>query len=164
MKKYYKLLLGLIISFISTTLSAQQVDMMIYERDVNGVRVGTTLTREKVVAKFGEPTRYEEQDSEDCGVSRWYYYNKSYIHTQNHIFDEFAVSDTAFVALTLQIDGGLKIGDPLSKLDNFKYGKPVVDKPIEDMIRYKLFDTSDGPVDLYVKDGIIIDITYHDPI
>ena len=164
MKKYYKVIFVLMISLFSTTLSAQQVDLRIYDRDVNGVRVGTILTRDRVVAEFGEPTRYVEQDSGDNGVNRYYYYGESYMHTKDHIFDEFAVSDTAFSAFTLQIEGGLKVGDPLSKLDDFTYGKPILDKPIEDMVRYKLFHTTDNPVDLYVKNGIIVDITYHDPI
>ena len=150
--------------FFSLAISAQDVDMMIYQRDVNGIKVGTRLTREQVVAEFGEPTRYVEQDSGDNGVNRYYYYGKSYIHTKDHVFDEFAVSDTSFVAFTLQIEGGLKIGDPLSKLDTFMFGKPVIDKTVNDMVRYNLFASTDSPVDLYVKDGIIVDITYHDPI
>ena len=164
MKQYYKIVLGLMAIFFSITLSAQQENMMLYERDVNGVRIGTMLTREQIVAEFGEPTKYEEQDSGDNGVDRWYYYGESYIHTQDHIFEEFAVSDTNFIVLTLQISGGLKVGDPLSKLDDFVFGKPRFDKPIDDMLRYKLFYATDGPVCLYVKDGIIVDITYHDPV
>ena len=166
MRKYYKMILVLMISFFSTAaaMSAQEVDMMLFNRDINGVKVGTVLTRDQLVAKFGEPTSYEEQDSEDNGVNRWYYYGKSYFHTKDHIFDEFAVSDTAFVAFTNHIPGGLKVGDPLSKLDNFKYGKPLFDKQIDDMLRYYLFYTADNPVCLYVKDGIIVDITYHDPV
>lgn len=164
MKTCFKVFLGLMISFFSTTLSAQQVDMMLYERDVNGVRIGTRLTRDRVVAEFGEPTRYEEQDSGDNGINRWYYYGDTYIHTKDHIFDEFAVCDASFAVFTLQIHGGLTIGDPLSKLDNFIYGKPEFVKTVDDTLRYRLFDGSDNPVHLYVKDGIIVDITYHDPI
>lgn len=138
--------------------------MMLYERDVNGVKVGMRLTREQVVAKFGEPTRYVEQDSGDNGVDRYYYYGNTYIHTNEHIFDEFALRDAAFTAFTTQISEGLKVGQPLSKLDNFMFGKPQFDKQIEDEIRYKMFYTTDSPVDIYVKDGIIVRILYHDPI
>lgn len=45
------------ITLFSITLSAQQVNMMLYERDVNGVRVGT-MSVEKPVAinpRTGEP-------------------------------------------------------------------------------------------------------------
>ena len=166
MRKYYKMILVLMVSLCNTSvvLSAQEVDRMKYSRDVNGVEVGIILTRNFVVANFGEPTRYEEQDSGDNGVNRWYYYGDSYIHTKDHVFDEFAVSDTVFAAFTNQIPGGLKVGDPLSKLDNFKYGKPVQYRDFEDCLVYSLFDTTDSPVDLYVKDGIIVDITYHDPM
>lgn len=164
MKKYYKIILGLMICFFSINLSAQQLDLRLYSRDVNGVCVGTILTRDQVVAKFGEPTRYVEQDSGDNGVNRYYYYGNSYIHTKAHVFDEFGISDAAFAVCTLQIAGGLKVGDPLSKLDNFVFGKPKFIKTVDDMLRYRLFYTSDNPVHLYVKDGIIVDITYHDPI
>ena len=166
MRKYYKMILVLMISFFSTApvISAQEVDMMLFNRDVNGVAVGTLLHRARVIEKFGEPTSYKEQLSEDNEVSRWYYYGKSYIHTQDDIFDQFAVRDTNFTAFTNHISGGLKVGDPLSKLDNFKYGKPLFDKQIDDMLRYYLFYTADNPVCLYVKDVIIVDITYHDPM
>ena len=71
MRKYYKMILVLMISFFSTAaaMSAQEVDMMLFNRDVNGVKAGTVLTRDQLVAKFGEPTSYEEQDSEDRGIS-----------------------------------------------------------------------------------------------
>lgn len=51
MKQYYKIVLGLMAIFFSITLSAQQENMMLYERDVNGVRIGTMLTREQIVAE-----------------------------------------------------------------------------------------------------------------
>jgi len=54
---------------------------------------------------------------------------------------EFFVKDRRFAVLTLEIDGGIRVGDPLSKLDNFKSGKP-----------------------LYVKEGIIIAIFYDYPV
>ena len=159
-----KLTMVLSFLFFSLAISAQDVDMMIYQRDVNGIKVGTRLTREQVVAEFGEPTRYVEQDSGDNGVDRYYYYGNTYIHTNEHIFDEFALRDAAFTAFTTQISEGLKVGQPLSKLDNFMFGKPQFDKQIDDEIRYKIFYTTDSPVDIYVKDGIIVRILYHDPI
>ena len=166
MRKYYKMILVLMISFFSTApvISAQEVDMMLFNRDVNGVAVGTLLHRARVIEKFGEPTSYKEQLSEDNEVSRWYYYGKSYIHTQDDIFDQFAVRDTNFTAFTNHISGGLKVGDPLSKLDNFKYGKPIQYRETEDSVVYRIFNTTDSPVDLYVKNGFIIDIVYLNPM
>ena len=145
---------------ISAMISAQEVDMMLYNRDVNGVETGTILTREMVIAEFGEPSGYEEQDSGDNGIDKYYYYGDNYIHTNDDVFDEFAIRDNAWSAFTNHIEGGVKVGDPLSKLDTFKYGKPIKKKET----RYRLFYTSDNPVDIYVEEGVIVGITYHDPV
>jgi hypothetical protein len=44
---------------------------------------------------------------------------------ENGKFQDFTLEDNRFGALTDYIDGGLGVGDRLSRLDNFKYGKPV---------------------------------------
>lgn len=139
---------------------AQDVDMMLFDRDVNGVKIGVKMTKEQVVDIFGEPDKYVEQDSGDNGVNKFYYYGKSFLHFKNDAFDEFYIVDTDFVALTNHIDGGLKVGDSISKLDSFKYGKPRKQKNGS----YKLFFTSDNPVYLWIEDGIIIGIEYNEPI
>ncbi len=83
-------------------------------------------------------------------------------------FFGFYLSDSRFSALTLWIPGGIRVGDKLSKLDNFKYGKPKVAdwmKPTDGSVQYVLFyDYLDGLVFLSVKNGIIEGIWYSDPV
>ena len=72
--------------------------------------------------------------------------------------------DDRFAALTLWIPGGVRVGDKLSKLDNFKYGKPKVAswlKPEDGLVDYVLFyDYLDDLVFLSVKDDVIQNIHY----
>ena len=76
--------------------------------------------------------------------------------------------DNRYAALTLWIPGGIRVGDKLSSLDNFKYGKPKVAswlEPKDGFVTYTLFyDYLDDLVFLSVKDGIICSISYSDPI
>ena len=146
-RQYIKTLILIISLFnISVNLSAQNVDMMLFNRDVNGIEVGTILTKYILIAKFGDPTRYIEQDSGDNGINKWYYFG--------------SIVDSSFVAFTNHVKGGLKIGDPISLLDNFKYGAPEK----ETDTCYILFHTADNPVYIYVENDIIVAINYHDPM
>ena len=77
---------------------------------------------------------------------------------------EFFLRDDRFSALTLWISGGIRVGDKLSKLDNFKYGRPKVAswlEPHNGLVEYVLFyDYLDDLVFLSVKDGVIQIIHY----
>ena len=136
---------------------AQEVDSLLDVRDVNGVKIGTKMTYEQIVETFGEPDRVWEQDSGDYGINKMYYYGKNIIHTIDDFFDEFHIVDTRFVAFTYQIEGGLKVGDPLSKLDDFKYGEPQ--HVCENY--YLLFPYSDNPAVAIIEDSLIMSISYY---
>ena len=144
----------------NTEVSAQEVDMMLYKRDVNGVEIGSTLTRSQVLLAFGKPDDYKLYDNGDDGKGESYFYGENRIHFSNGVFDEFYLCTPGFVAFTNHIEGGIKIGDPLSKLDDFQYGKPVY----QSIGIYRLFNGSDNPVTLIVKNDVIVGILYHDPI
>ena len=139
---------------------AQDIDMMLYDRDVNGIEIGDTLKYDQVVLLFGEPKRYYEHDSEDLGVNKHYYYGENIFIFKDNVFIGFGLRDALFAALTNHIEGGLKVGDKLSRLDNFKYGKPECHR----WNTYLLFTGSDNPVYLIVENGIIIGIDYNDPM
>ena len=141
-------------------LSAQEVDMMLYKRDVNGVEIGSTLTKSQILSAFGKPDDYKLYDNGEDGKGESFFYGESRIHFNNGVFDEFYLCTPGFVAFTNHIEGGLKIGDPLSKLDDFKYGKPICQR----VGIYHLFAGSDNPVTLIVNKGVIIGILYHDPV
>lgn len=147
-------------------LSAQEVDLMLYDRDVNGVEIGTVLTEEQIVEIFGEPDYIhvdypaEGMDELFNVVNKLYYYGNSYVHFEDNEFIGFCLRDSTIQALTNHIENGIRIGDNLSILDDFKYGKPQ----LYDNDTYILFYTSDNPVYLIVENGIIVGIDYHNPV
>ena len=154
-----------IIFYITLTIAtcgisiAQEVDMMMYNRDINGVEIGDTLKYDQVVLQFGEPSRYYENDSGDLGVDKLYYYGKNHLQFNDDVFIGFCLRDSMFTALTTDIEGGLKVGDNISRLDDFKYGKPKQYRN-----QYMLYWHCDCPVYLIVENGIIKGIDYNDPM
>ena len=156
----YKLLLLTLSLLGNVGLSAQEVDMMLYKRDVNGVEIGDTLTKSQVYSVFGVPSRYKYYDTGDLGVNETYYYGESFLDFKDNVFIGFCLRDSHFSAFTCHIEGGLHVGDPLRKLNGFRYGDPEYREPG----RYNLFPTSDNPVYLIVSNGIITGIDYSDPL
>ncbi len=131
-----------------------------FGHDVEGFCIGQRMNYKQFVAKFGKPDRYEANGGDES-----YYIGEDYFHFgQDGLFLDFVLESPRFAALTKYIKGGIRVGDKLSKLDNFKYGKPVEIKygfkPEKGVIKYALFSESDEPVFLLVKDGIITVIFY----
>ena len=144
--------------FISSFAMAQNEEADGY--DVEGFCTGQRMNYKQFVAKFGKPDTYENDGSDES-----YYIGEDYFHfEENGIFMAFVLESKRFAALTKYIKGGIRVGDKLSKLDNFKYGKPVEAKyglqPNDGSVKYALFESSDFPVYLFVKNGVIIVITY----
>lgn len=98
--------------------------MMLYDRDVNGVKIGTVMSKDQVIAIFGEPDEYKICDNGQEGIGEFFFFNGNRIHLSNGKFDDFYLCTPQYVAFINHIDGGLKVGDSLSRLDDFKYGKP----------------------------------------
>ena len=142
--------------------------------DVEGVKTGQKMTYDQFVTKFGKPTEYIQSDS-DSGeegtptTDEYYRVGKDVFYFRNNgSFCGFSIKDKKLSVLTLWIDGGIHVGDKLSSLDNFKYGKPKVAswlEPKDGVVKYTLFyNYLDGLVFLSVKNGIICSISYSDPI
>ena len=136
--------------------------------DVEGVKVEQKMNYDQFVAKFGKPDRYERNElgdeTEPC-LDEYYWIGRNWMSfTKNGYFCEFVLKDNRFAALTSWIPGGIRVGDKLSKLDNFKYGKPIVAswlKPENGFVKYVLFyNYLDDLVFFAVKDGIIYCIKY----
>jgi hypothetical protein len=74
--------------------------------------------------------------------------------------------DSRFAAWTLSVDGGVRVGDNLSKIYEIKDGDPVrtedVDK--DGSVQYKIYPKTDSPAYICVKDGKITWISYSDPL
>ena len=142
--------------------------------DVEGMKIGQKMTYGQFVAKFGKPTEYTQSDS-DSGedgtptVDEYYRVGKDVFYFRNNgNFCGFSIKDKNLSVLTLWIPEGVRVGDKLSSLDNFKYGKPRVAswlEPKDGVVTYTLFyDYLDDLVFLSVKNGIICSISYSDPI
>lgn len=157
--KFHKTILFVFAVMSLNDVYAQDVDSLLFTRDVNGVRIGTEMSREQIINIFGTPDEYICHDDGTDGKGEAYYYGKTRIHFTDNIFDEFYVCDTTFNVLTIQIKGGLKVGDSISVLDNFKYGKPKKKKEGY----YRLFVDSDNPIHLIVENGIIKGFVYSEP-
>ena len=61
---------------------------------VNGIEVCTKMTKEEVIAKFGEPTRYRYYDSQDNGVDERYFYDKTMLHFNDESLNGFLSKTT----------------------------------------------------------------------
>ena len=156
-----KIMFYIALTLMTCSISvAQEMDMMLYNRDINGIEIGDTLKYDQVVLQFGEPSNYYEYDSGDLGVDKRYIYGENSFHFNDDVFIGFSIHDSTFAALTNHIEGGLKVGDKLSCLDNFKYGKPEYHRGKS----YSLFTGADNPVYLNVENGIITCIYYSTPM
>ncbi|MCI1640303.1 MAG: hypothetical protein LKI42_03385 [Bacteroidales bacterium] len=131
-----------------------------FAQDVEGLHADQKMTYAQVVAKFGKPDEYRKHYDE-FGLTEDYFYGKTWFHfEETGKFRNFVIRDRRFAALTLDIAGGIRVGDPLSKLDNFKSGKPQYVRTDEDGELYLLYPKSDDNVYLVVRDGIIVTIFY----
>lgn len=140
--------------------------------DVAGVKIGQRVTYDQFVLKFGKPDRYEQNDIGEPGcpsIAEYYDVGENFFSFRNNgVFSTFVLDDNRYAALTLWIPGGIRVGDNLSCLDNFKYGKPKLAswlEPKDGFITYILFyDYLDDLVYLSVKAGIVCSISYSDPV
>ena len=173
---YAKIVAICLTAFLYVAVSAQNFwdEFRTKSLDVEGVKIGQKMTYDKFLAKFGKPTEYTQSDS-DSGeegtptLDEYYRVGKDVFYFRNNgNFCGFSIKDKRLSVLTLWISGGVRVGDKLSSLDNFKYGKPKVAswlEPKDGFVTYTLFyDYLDDLVFLSVKDGIICSISYSDPI
>ena len=88
---------------------------------VNGVDVFTTkMTKEEVIAKFGEPTYYRYYDSQDNGVDEWYHYTDDILMFNDNSFNGFSICSNRFKVRLEGLDCDVKVGDKFSILDPLK--------------------------------------------
>lgn len=128
--------------------------------DVDSVCVDTVMTKEEVIARFGEPDRYQYNDAGPDGIDECYHYGKSFIKFHDNVFIEFSISDSSFVALKCSIPGGVRVGDPFEVL------APLSPRRAH-WIKgecYALFHDTDCMVFVNISEGKIVSIYYSDPL
>ena len=152
-----KRILFITIAFFMSFVAMAQENEEWFGYDVEGFCIGQRMNYKQFVAKFGKPDRI-------LGDGESYYVEGNYFHFEQSIFLQFIIKTPRFAVLTKDTKGGIRVGDKLSKLDNFKYGKPVEVKygisPPKGCTKYALFEGTDYPVFLLVKNGIIELIDY----
>lgn len=147
-------------NFFSAVILAISTSLSISAQDINGVELYDELTHAEVLEMFGEPTKYEEYDGQDEGVSRWYYYGENYLHFRDAVLEEFAIFDSSYTTLEEYFERGLRVGDPFSRLDGFKHGRVERIDIFPDSCSYRLYvGMSDNYLTLEVSDGIIVSIS-----
>lgn len=144
-------------NFFSAVILAISTSLSISAQDINGVSLYDELTHAEVLKMFGEPTKYEEFDDQYEGFSRWYYYGENYLHFRDDVLEEFAIYESSYTTLEEYFEGGLRVGDPFSRLDGFKHGR------VEQIVRgmsYRLYvGMNDNYLTLIVSDGTIVSIS-----
>lgn len=149
MKQFFLVILAVLMGVVP--LSAQ---------DINGVELYDELTHAQVLEMFGEPTKYHENIYPEDGVERWYYYGENYLYFKNDALEEFTISDSSYTTLEEYFEGGLKVGDPFSRLDGFEHGRLEKYPRLPDC--YHLYiGMSDNWLTLYIEDGIIVSMNCH---
>ena len=144
-------------NFFSAVILAISTSLSISAQDINGVELYDELTHAQVLEMFGEPTKYHENIYPEDGVERWYYYGENYLYFRDDVLEEFAIYESSYTTLEEYFEGGLRVGDPFSRLDEFKHGR------VEQIVRgmsYRLYvGMNDNYLTLIVRDGIIVSIS-----
>jgi len=93
--------------------------------DVKGIFIGGTYTKAQVQAKWGIPTQYRSNVSE-FGLDEIYDYSTNqFCFGDNGILNSFYINTPDFPIFTTY-NGGIKVGDTLSKLNALGLGKLVM--------------------------------------
>jgi len=104
----------------------------IYSQDIEGLEIGSTVTKTQVVNKFGTPDKYEIQhwDTGDGPNEKGEFFkydiDSSYLHKSGlyiELMDDmltgFVVRNSQYCAFTKMIPGGIRVGDSFSAIDNY---------------------------------------------
>ena len=120
-----------------------------------GLHIGQKADSAREVSIFGIPDKYYKCD-EEFGLTEVYSYGKCFLHFEaNGCFLDFTLSDNRFAALIDTIEGGVRVGDPISKLDNYVTGKPELIKKVDGFDVYAINKDLCDITRFFVKNGII---------
>lgn len=103
---------------------AQHTFTQATDMDVSGIFIGGKYRKVQVVAKWGNPTSYRSNTSE-FGTNETYHYSDNLFRfSDNGYFNSFYINTPNFVVCT-SLDGGLKVGDHISRIYEIGLGRPV---------------------------------------
>ena len=123
--------------------------------DVEGIHIGEWVDSAKVVSVFGKPDRYI-CSADEFGHTEEYFFGRNKLHFEGDgCFISFSLSDNRFAALIDTIEGGVRVGDPISKLDNYVTGKPELIKKVDGFDVYAINKDLCDITRFFVKNGTI---------
>ena len=124
--------------------------------DVKGIFIGGTYTKAQVQAKWGTPTQYGSDTSEN-GLNECYDYSANqFMFNENGIFNTFHIETSDFPVFTA-FSGGVKVGDALSRISTIGLGIPVLQS---DGSYYLFRNGWDDPVVFKHSNGVITQIWF----
>lgn len=84
--------------------------------DINGLKIDgeSIYSKKQVIAKLGSPDSYRE---DELGMTFYYGHSSRFYFSFDGVGGEFVIDDPGFAAFTSEIEGGLKVGDNISKVE-----------------------------------------------
>ena len=128
-------------------------------QDLEGID-STKLTKEQVIAKFGQPDEYTDTVYEDGRYETYIYGNDRLLFIDGSLF-EFYISSKNFAVFTKDIDGGIRVGDSLEKVLNSDLKPHYSAWYDEDTYHQYYYDLR---IYYRIKDGIIMEIWTFFPV
>jgi hypothetical protein len=92
--------------------------------DVNGIYVDQKYTYDQIVAHLGKPKSVDEEKDVDWLLLK--YDDGSVFAVFEDCCDAFTICTNKYSIFTQQLEGGIKVGDPISKIYKIKKASPVL--------------------------------------
>ena len=86
--------------------------------EVEGMVIGQKLSHEEMVSKFGEPEKFIEYPDSDTEACRYEYPGADFVFTSDYRLMYFTVRSSEYTTLSKDVEGGLHVGDHLSKVSH----------------------------------------------
>lgn len=134
---------------------------------VVGLELGQKLTYNDFVKKFGKPDKYSKSylDETEIYYQERYEISNSWFECNEEIFTQFGIGDAKYSVYSNYIEGGIRVGDKLSKYDNCVLGKPEFYRKEDDgSDTYRFPWKTDDSLFLRVNDGVIVYIKFFSPM
>ena len=120
------------------------------------------MTNVQVVEKFGEPEEYTLKNSymdEEAKYEMYYYGHGEWLEFVNGCLQSFCVNTPRWSVLVYKMEGGVRVGDPFSKLSPLN---PQLASWIKDNTDSKTYyiPSGDFPILIDVKEGKIKSVSF----
>lgn len=108
--------------FSSYKLTDTVPENIIYNLDIEGVMMDSLMTKDQVIEKFGEPDKFSMKNSFLDTEAKYerYDYEKAMLLFIDEMLYAFSVSHSEWSVLNTYIEGGVRVGDNISKIASLK--------------------------------------------